>query len=38
MSKPTKKVISVIVEGPSDEDAIGSVMTDFFHRKKPILL
>lgn len=29
-----KKVVTVIVEGPSDENAIGGILKEFFLRKK----
>lgn len=32
-----KKVIVVIVEGPSDESAIGSILKEYFLPNKPIL-
>lgn len=33
-----KKVIAVIVEGPSDENAIGGILKEFFLQKKFSLL
>ena len=33
-----KKVIVVIVEGPSDENAIGSILKEYFPQKRCSLL